>query len=107
MKLIEKTEKHLPIPVRPSCSLVRMLRRQGIYVDAYKPLEIHSALYMENEAGIACDITPRGWENTPVICSLAQLGVTGNDVLAGLSTGVNKEPRALPRQRSCRLYHHA
>ena len=83
MKLIEKMEKHLPIIVRPNSALVKMLRRQGIHVDRYKPLKIHSVLYMGNEAGIACDITPRGRENTPIICSLTQLELTGNDVLAG------------------------
>lgn len=76
-KLIEKMEEHLPIAVRPNSALVKMLRRQGINVDRYKPLEIHSVLYMGNEAGIACDITPKGRENTPVICSLTQLEVVG------------------------------
>jgi hypothetical protein len=82
MKLIEKMEKHLPIIVRPNSALVKSLRRQGINVDRYKPLEIHSVLYMGNEAGIACDITPKGREDTPVICSLTQLEVMGTDALA-------------------------
>src|SRR3990172_2301095 len=81
MKLIERMEKHLPILVRPTNALVKMLRRQGINIDRYKPLKIHSVLYMGNEAGIACDITPRGRENTPVICSLTQLEVMGNDTI--------------------------
>jgi len=81
-KLIKKMEEHLPLIVRPTSALVKMLRRQGIYVDRYKPLEIHSVLYMGNEAGIACDITPKGRETTPVICSLTQLEVRGNDALA-------------------------
>lgn len=83
MKLIEKMKKHLPITVRPSSALVKMLRRQGIHVDRYKPLEIHSVLYMGNEAGIACDITPKGREQNAVICSLTQLEVIGTDALAG------------------------
>jgi len=45
-------------------------------------LEIHSVLYMGNEAGIACDITPKGREDTPVICSLTQLEVMEKDALA-------------------------
>jgi hypothetical protein len=45
MKLIKKMEKNLPIIVRPSSALVKMLRRQGVNVDRYKPLEIHSVLY--------------------------------------------------------------
>jgi hypothetical protein len=82
MKLIEKMKKRLPIIVRPNSALVKSLRRQRINVDRYKPLEIHSVLYMGNEAGIACDITPKGRETTPVICSLTQLEVMGTDALA-------------------------
>ena len=92
MKLIEKMKKHLPLIVRPNSALVKMLRRQGIFVDRYKPLEIHSILYMGNEAGIACDITPKGREDTPVICSLTQLDVMGTDALA-------EEMKAYQRER--------
>ena len=82
MKLIEKMKKHLPITVRPSSALVKMLRKQGVNVDRYKPLGIHSVLYMGNEAGIACDITPKGREKKAVTCSLTQLEVMGTDALA-------------------------
>jgi hypothetical protein len=92
MKLIGKMEKHLPIVVRPTSALVKMLRRQGMNVDRYQPLEIHSVLYMGNEAGIACDVTPRGREQTPVICSLTQLEVMGTDALA-------KEMKAYQQER--------
>lgn len=83
LKLIEKMNEHLPIIVRPTSALVKNLRKQGVNVDRYKPLEIHSVLYMGNEAGISCDITPKGKETTPVICSLTQLEVMGTDSLAG------------------------
>jgi hypothetical protein len=92
MKLIEKMKKRLPIIIRPSSALVKSLRRQGVNVDRYKPLEIHSVLYMGNEAGIACDITPKGRETTPVICSLTQLEVMGTDALA-------EEMKAYQRER--------
>jgi hypothetical protein len=82
LKLIEKMKKHLPIIVRPNRALVKSLRRQGFNIDRYKPLEIHSVLYMGNEAGIACNITPKGREDTPIICSLTQLEVMGTDALA-------------------------
>lgn len=91
-KLIKKMEERLPLIVRPNSALVKMLRRQGVYVDRYKPLEIHSVLYMGNEAGIACDITPKGREDTPVICSLTQLEVMGTDALA-------EEMKAYQRER--------
>jgi hypothetical protein len=91
MKLIEKMEKHLPILVRPTSALVKMLRRQGINVDRYKLLEIHRVLYMGNEAGIACDITPKGREKNAVICSLTQLDVMGTDALAEEMRAYQKE----------------
>jgi hypothetical protein len=99
MKLIEKMGKHLPIIVRPSSALVKMLRRQGINVDRYNPLEIHSVLYMGNEAGIACDITPKGQEKNAVICSLTQLEVMGTDALA-------EEMRAYQQERIKNLTRH-
>jgi len=92
MKLIEKMKEHLPIIVRPNSALVKSLHRQGINVDRYKPLEIHSVLYMGNEAGISCDITPKGREDRHVICSLTQLEVMGTDTLA-------EEMRAYQRER--------
>ena len=38
LKLIEKMKEYLPIIVRPSSALVKMLRRQDVNVDRYKPL---------------------------------------------------------------------
>lgn len=81
LKLIEKMKKYLPIIVRPNSALVKSLRRQGFNINRYKPLEIHSVLYMGNEAESACNITPKGWEDTPIICSLTQLEVMGADAL--------------------------
>jgi hypothetical protein len=96
LKLIKKMEKHLPILVRPTSALVKMLRKQGMYLDRYKPLEIRNVLYMGNEGGISCDITPKGRESTPLICSLTQLEVTGNDPLA-------EEIKAYQQQRMKKL----
>ncbi len=81
LKLIEKMKKQLPIFVRPIRELVNILRRQDVTIDRYKQLEIHSILYMGNEAGIVCDITPKGQEDKPVFCSLTQLEIIGDDPL--------------------------
>jgi hypothetical protein len=99
MKLIEKMKQNLPIIVRPKSALVKLLKRQGMYVDRYKPLEIRSVLYMGNEAGISCDITPKGREDKPVICSLTQLEVTGTDALA-------EEMKAYQQERIKNLARH-
>ena len=88
-----------------------MLRRQGINVDRYKPLEIHSVLYMGNEAGIACDVTPKGQEKNAVICSLTQLEVMGTDALAEEMRAYQQEriknlARYPGNERAYRLYCH-
>lgn len=91
MKLLKKMKERLPIIVRPTSALVKMLKRQGIHVDRYKPLEIHSVFYMGNEGGIVCDITLKGHEDKPVICSLTHLEVMGTDALAEEMKAYQKE----------------
>lgn len=81
-RLVEKMNANLPIIVRPNSALVKILRKKGVNADRYKPLEIHSVLYMGNEAGISCDITPKGQTQDAFICSLTQLKVMGDDDLA-------------------------
>lgn len=81
-RLVEKMNKNLPLFVRPNSALVKILRKEGVNADRYKPLEIHSVMYMGNEAGISCDITPKGQAQDAFICSLTQLEVTGTDELA-------------------------
>lgn len=80
--LVDKMNKSLPIFVRPNSALVKILRRKGVNADRYKPLEIRSVLYMGNEAGISCDITPKGQTEDAFICSLTQLEIMGDDELA-------------------------
>ena len=99
MELIEKMKNQLPIFVRPSSGLVKMLRKQGVNVDRYKRLEIHSLHYMGNEAGIACDITPKGYEDKPLICSLTQLEIMGSDLLV-------EEMKAYQKKRIASLARH-
>jgi len=81
-RLVEKMNANLPIIVRPNTALVKILRKKGINADRYKPLEIHNAIYMGNEGGISCDVTPKGQEKVAFICSLTQLEVMGDDDLA-------------------------
>ena len=98
-KLVEKINKSLPIFVRPNSALVKTLRKKGINADRYKPLEIHSVLYMGNEGGISCDVTPKGQEKAAFICSLTQLEVMGDDELA-------EEMRAYQQKRIKNLARH-
>jgi hypothetical protein len=81
-RLIDRMNQNLPIFVRPNSALVKILRKKGVNADRYKPLEIHSVMYMGNEAGISCDVTPKGQTESAFICSLTQLEVTGTDELA-------------------------
>ena len=81
-RLVEKMNKSLPIFVRPNSALVKLLRKKGLNADRFKPLEVHSVLYMGNEAGISCDITPKGQKENAFICSLTQFEITGDDELS-------------------------
>jgi hypothetical protein len=98
-RLVEKMNKSLPIFVRPNSALVRMFRKNGVNADRYKPLEIHSVLYMGDEAGISCDVTPKGRTEKAFICSLTQLEVIGDDDLAQeMKTYQQKRIKSLERR---------
>lgn len=81
MKLVNRIKEHLPIKIRPTSALVKVLRKKHIYLDRYKPLEIRDVHYLGNEAGIACEIAPPGGENT-LISSLTQLEILETEPLA-------------------------
>jgi hypothetical protein len=94
--LMAKMEASLPIPARPVSGLVRSLKSKGVDLPRHQLLSIKSVLYLGDEAGISCDITPPGMEKTPIICSLTHLRVPPAHPLA-------KEIRAYQTARSSRL----
>jgi hypothetical protein len=96
MELIQKMEASLPIPARPTGGFIRTMKAQGIKIARDQGLTIKSVLYMGDEGGISCDVTPPGMEKTPIICSLTHIRVRPSHPLA-------KEIRAYQRERKRRL----
>ena len=94
--LMKRMEESLPIPARPIGALVRTLRQGGVRLDRDRELEIKHVLYMGNEGGISCDVTPPGMEKTPIICSLTHLRISPRHPLA-------EEIRVYQRERASKL----
>jgi hypothetical protein len=95
MELMRKMEAQLPIPIRPTSALFRMLKEQGMQVARDQELQIKSVLYTGDIGGISCEVTPPA-ERTPVICSLTQVRVDPRHPLA-------EEIRAYQVERTRRL----
>ena len=59
-ELMDQMQAHLPMPAFPTKEIVRTLRRQGARVSVDRALAVRRVLYLGDEGGIACDVTPRG-----------------------------------------------
>jgi hypothetical protein len=96
MALVAKMNAQLPIPARPTSALVRIMRQHETKLARDRELSIHHVLYMGDEGGISCDVTPPGMGQTPVICSITHLRVSARHPLA-------TEIRAYQRERAGKL----
>ena len=81
-KLVEKIQANLPIIVRASKDLLKILRKQGFPISDRQTLSVKNAFDAGDEMGIACDITPPGKHKQVLICSLTQLEIVGESPLA-------------------------
>ena len=75
MELVRKMEASLPIPARPTGGFIRAMKAQGVKIARDQELPIKSVLYMGDEGGISCDVTPPGMEKTPIVCSITHIRV--------------------------------
>jgi hypothetical protein len=80
--LVNKMNANAPIPARPTRQLVDLLRSKGVSLGADPKLEIKKVLYMGDEGGISCDVTPSG-SREAVVCSVTHLRVHPKHPLAG------------------------
>ncbi|MBU0490253.1 MAG: hypothetical protein KKA73_10825 [Chloroflexi bacterium] len=96
MTLLHAMEAHLPIPARPASSFVRAMRAQGVTVARDQALQIRHVLYLGDEGGIACDVTPVGPADPAVVVSITHLKVKRSHPLG-------EEIRAYQMQRMRRL----
>lgn len=74
MELISKMQAQLPIPAYPIDAFVQTMKGRGVMLDAKQTLSIKSVLYLGDEGGIMCDITPSDQGN-PIICSLTHIRI--------------------------------
>ena len=96
MELVRKMEAHLPIPARPTGAYRRAMREQGIKVAPDQELQIQDVLYLGDEGGIACNVTPSKDAEEAIIVSLTHLRVRRQHPLA-------QEIRAYQRERTRRI----
>lgn len=96
MELMRKMEAHLPIPARPTGAYIRALREQGVQVARDQELQIQDVLYLGDEGGIACNVTPSRDAKQALIVSITHLRVDPRHPLA-------QDIRAYQRERTRRL----
>ena len=80
MELGRQIQMQLPIPAYPTKVLVQTMTRRGVKLTTTQELSIKSVLYLGDEGGIMCDITPSG-QRDPIICSLTHLEITTSHLL--------------------------
>jgi len=95
-ELMRKMEAQLPIPARPTGSFVRSMRDRGTPVARDQELQIQHVLYLGDEGGIACNVTPSQDATVAVIVSITHLRVSPRHPLA-------QEIRAYQRERTRKL----
>jgi hypothetical protein len=96
MELKRKMEAHLPIPARPTGTYIRALREQGVQVARDQELQIQDVLYLGDEGGIACNVTPSRDAKQALIVSITHLRVDPRHPLA-------QDIRAYQRERTRKL----
>ncbi len=79
--LMKKMKAQLPIPVRATGELVRLMKQHDLKLKRDQELSIKALFYMGDMGGITCDVTPPE-VNSPVLCSLTQVVVDSDHPLA-------------------------
>jgi hypothetical protein len=81
MELMRQIQAQLPIPAYPTDALVQTMKGRGVTLDPKQGLSIKSVLYLGDEGGIMCDITPPE-QRDPILCSLTHIRVAANHPLS-------------------------
>jgi hypothetical protein len=93
-ELMRKMQAQLPIPVRPTQALIRLMSQHEMQLTRDQVLTIKSLFYAGDEGGIVCDVTVSS--KTPMVCSITQVEISLDHPLAG-------EIRAYQRERTRKL----
>ena len=96
MELLHEMEAHLPIPARPTATMVRVLRGQGQKISRDRELSIQSIFYAGDEAGIVCAVEPLEGIKMALVISVTHLQIDPRHPLA-------KSIRAYQQERKRRL----
>ena len=75
-RLMEQMQGHLPMPAFPTKEIVRTLRRGGVKVSVDRALSVNRVFYLDDEGGIACDVTPSRDAKEVFVVSLTHLRVS-------------------------------
>ncbi|HBY98690.1 MAG: hypothetical protein M5U01_08140 [Ardenticatenaceae bacterium] len=95
-ELIGRMEAQVPIPARPTSSLVRVMRDKGAKFSRDRILYIKRIFYGGDEGGILCDVTPSEESTEAYVVSLTHLEIPSRHPLA-------REIRAYQRERVRRI----
>ena len=96
MELLHEMEAQLPIPARPTATMVRALRDQGQRISRDRELSILSVFYAGDEAGIVCALEPLEGVKAALVISVTHLWIDLRHPLA-------KKIRAYQQERKRRL----
>ncbi len=96
MALVALMKAELPIRVRPTKTLIKVLRQRGVNLGPNQVLSIRDVFYAGDEGGITCDITSPGQSKEAILCSLTHLKIEDDGPLT-------KEMRAYQQMRSAQL----
>jgi hypothetical protein len=96
MALMHKMEAQFPIPARPTGAFVRVMRDRGVQITRGQELQIQHVVYLGDEGGISCNVTPAQDAKEVLFVSITQLRVSARHPLA-------KEIRAYQRERTRKL----
>jgi hypothetical protein len=96
MDLMRKMEAQLPIPAHPTSALTRSMRSKGIKLTRNQELQIQDVFYLDDEAGISCNVTPSKDAKEVLIVSVTHLRIHPRHPLA-------QEIRAYQKERTTRL----
>ena len=96
MELLHEMEAQLPIPARPTATIVRALRDQGQRISRDRELVIQSVFYAGDDAGIVCALESLEGLKAALVISVTHLAIDLRHPLA-------KKIRAYRQERKRRL----
>lgn len=96
IELVSKMKVHLPIPARPTATMIRALREQGRKITRNQKLLIQSVLYAGDEGGLMCGMALSEDATEALVVSITHLRIDPRHPLGG-------EIRVYQQERTRRL----